>query len=101
MKTKEEIKGELRNLGFHKVQSAEHDMGFDLWKVDDIDEINKGYEVPEFLPSYIGIGSNGGGEMLAVEFATGKIFSIPFIPMQDSDRLEVAISLEDLIKMKK
>jgi hypothetical protein len=76
-------------------------MEFKLWNEGDIDEMNDNYNIVQFLPGYIGVGSNGGSEMIAIEIETGKFYSIPFIPMNISDRLLVANSMDELIKMMK
>ncbi len=38
---------------------------FQVWPADQVVELNRGYEVCENLPGFFGIGSSGGGELLA------------------------------------
>jgi hypothetical protein len=101
MINKEYIKRTFSSLRLYNVFSTEHDIEFELWNEENIDEMNDGYNIAEFLPGYIGVGSNGGGEMIVVEIETGKFYSIPFIPMDISDRMLIAKSMDELIKMKK
>jgi hypothetical protein len=99
MITKEEIKAELERMNIDEINSIGLD--FTLWKLSEIDELNTEYDVAEYLPGYYAVGSNGGGEMLAVELETEMIYSIPFIPMESNDRLLIANKLEYLTKMNK
>src|SRR5437773_5948579 len=39
---------------------------FQLWSAEEVADYNAGYNVQEFLPGYFAVGSNGGGEMLAI-----------------------------------
>jgi len=54
---------------------------FQLWSPEEIESTNKGYEVEQNVPGFLGFGSNGGGEMLAFD-QIGQIFMIPFVPMR-------------------
>ena len=92
----QEIVDALRNFKSTQVKHLQHNIEFELWNVNDLEHLNKEYCVDEFLPNYLAIGSSGGGEMLTVELVTSKCYSIPFIPMQASDRLEIAKSLKGL-----
>ena len=96
MISKHEIKETIIRLGFKNFYSKHHDWEFDLWDSDKIDEYNDLYKINEFIPGYYGIGSNGGGELLTVELESGIIYAIPFIPMDDSERIEIVKSINDL-----
>jgi len=65
--------------------------------VEEVIEYNRGYNVEEFLPGYFAIGSNGGGEMFVIrkrDGSPGPIFMVPFIPMAESDRVQIAYDFE-------
>ena len=64
---------------------------FQLWPLSEIEERNRGYEVRENVPGYTGIGSNGGGEMLALS-PSGQVVAIPFIGMEAKEAIVVADS---------
>ncbi len=68
---------------------------FQLWKIDEITANNSGYEVHIYLTDYFGIGGNGGGEMIAFNIKNRKVFTIPFIPMNEQDALLIAESFEE------
>src|SRR3954447_10511778 len=38
---------------------------FQLWRTEEVVALNDSYEVATFLPGFIGLGSSGGGELLA------------------------------------
>lgn len=96
MINKEIIKSTLTQLGLEEVKGIDPELEFQIWQVDELDEANADYEVAEFIPGYYAIGSDGGGEMLAIELASAQVFRIPFIPMDASERILVAESLNDL-----
>jgi hypothetical protein len=53
--------------------------------------------VGEFLPDFFAIGSNGGGEMLAIRKSDGApcpIYMVPFIPMSRDDAVQIAHDFE-------
>jgi hypothetical protein len=54
---------------------------FQLWPLAEIEERNRGYETQQNVPGFMGIGSNGGGEMLAIS-PSGQVVAIPFIGME-------------------
>jgi len=98
MLSKESIKEALKDISSVLVQLYEQDWEFLIWESDKLYERNHGYKIEEYLPGYFAIGSDGGGEMLAIELSTGLIYSIPFIPMDSTERIKVSDSLADLIK---
>jgi hypothetical protein len=60
-------------------------------------EYNHDYNVEEFLPGWFAIGSNGGGEMLAIRKRDGSpcpVYMVPFIPMAESDAVQIAHDFE-------
>ncbi len=65
---------------------------FQLFRAQDVIAYNQGYKVEEFLPGYFAIGSNGGGEMLAIRKQDGSpcpVYMVPFI-MSESDVVQIA-----------
>ena len=93
---KEQIINFLSSISHQAVLSSDQSLEFQLWNKNEIESNNRDYNVEEFLPGYLGIGTSGGGEMLCVEFSSGKCFAVPFIPMLAEDRIEIANSLESL-----
>lgn len=98
MITKELIIEKIIQISTHTYESVEQQLQFDFWESDKLISINADYNVDEFIPGYFGIGSDGGGEMLTVELSSGKIYSIPFIPMDSNEKVLIANSIDDLIK---
>lgn len=54
-----------------------------LWRVGELLEMNRGYQVAEFAPGLLLIGSDGGGEALAFDMRTEAkpVVSVPFVGM--------------------
>jgi SMI1 / KNR4 family (SUKH-1) len=70
---------------------------FQLCSAEEIVAYNQGYNVEEFLPGYFAIGSNGGGEMLAIrkqDASLCPVYMVPFIPMAESDAVQIAYDFE-------
>ncbi|GAC1405818.1 MAG: SMI1/KNR4 family protein [Pyrinomonadaceae bacterium] len=64
-----------------------------FWKVEEMMELNRGFEVAENIPGFFGFGSNGGGEMLAfkvVDSGQFPIYMIPFTIMSEEDAVLIA-----------
>ena len=58
---------------------GEGDIGetwFVLYPLEELEEINQDYEVSEYLPGKIIIGSNGGGEFYGID-SYGSYFNVP------------------------
>ncbi len=71
---------------------------FILWSASEVMPQNVAYKVQAQVPGFIGIGTNGGGELLAFDMRHGEpypVVSIPFIPMQAQDVLRIADSFEE------
>jgi len=70
-----------------------------LWDLDNLLENNKGYQIQECLDNTIGIGSNGGGECLAIELLShGKyrVVLTPFI-FEKECHIEIGTSFTDML----
>ena len=64
---------------------------YQLWPLDTIEERNRGYLVEQQAPGFVGIGSDGGGEMIAIS-PTGEIVVLPFVGMEPGAAWSVAES---------
>ena len=70
---------------------------FQLCPAEEVGAYNSGYNVGKFLPGYLAIGSNDGGEMLAIRKRDGSpcpVYMVPFIPMAESDAVQIASDFE-------
>jgi hypothetical protein len=66
---------------------------FQLCSAEEVIGYNQGYNVEEFLPGWFAIGSNGGGQILAIRNRDGSpcpVYMVPFIPMAESDGVQIA-----------
>lgn len=64
---------------------GEGDIGetwFVLFPLEELQEINDDYEIEEFLPGHIIIGSNGGGELYGID-KDGNYFNVPALIDKD------------------
>lgn len=68
---------------------------FQLWHPDQVEEMNRGYRVPEYAPGFLGFGSDGGGEMLAFD-SNGSVFMIPFVGMAPKHAKKIASSWTEI-----
>ena len=77
---------------------------FSLWPAEQVVSNNIGYEIINLLPQYIGFGSNGGGELLAFGIDSsnsGKVFMIPFIPLNKDEAKLICDSFERFLHLMK
>jgi hypothetical protein len=70
---------------------------FQLWAPAEVEQLNRDYRVQEFVPGFLGFGSNGGGELLAFD-SRGHVFMIPFVPMRADDARPVADSWAEFVQ---
>ncbi|MCM1125183.1 MAG: SMI1/KNR4 family protein [Lachnospiraceae bacterium] len=68
-----------------------------LWKLKEIVELNKEYEVNEYLTNVILIGSDGADTAYGIN-AQGKYIEVPFIGMDDAEVEIIADSFEKFIQ---
>ena len=56
---------------------------FQLWRANEVAQYSFGYQVQEYLPGYIAVGSNGGGELYVLPISGWPpgIFMAPAIGM--------------------
>ena len=99
MTTIDKIKQEIKVKNLESVSGIESDLEFLLWDLTEMDELNKGYEVEKYHGGHYAIGSNGGLEMLTVEFETGIVYRIPFISTDNNEKIKVSDSITELTKL--
>ncbi|GGK35691.1 hypothetical protein GCM10007962_32590 [Yeosuana aromativorans] len=99
MTTIDKIKQEIKAQNLESVSGIESDLEFLLWDLSEMDELNAGYEVEKYHNGHYAIGSNGGLEMLTVEFDTGIVYRIPFISIDNSEKIKVSDSIAELTKL--
>lgn len=68
-----------------------------LWSAEQVAELNKLYETNEFIPDFLFIGSDGGGEGYAIKKGSENIFQIPFVTMDEEDAIIVASSFDEFM----
>lgn len=68
-----------------------------LWKLKEIVELNKEYEVNEYLTNVILIGSDGADTAYGIN-AQGMYIEVPFIGMDDDEVEIIADSFEKFIQ---
>ncbi len=98
MITKEIIIEKISQSSKDTYESVEKQLIFDFWEAVNLISLNDDYNIEEYVPGYFGIGSDGGDEILTVELSSGKIYSIPFIPMDSKEKVFIANSIDDLLK---
>jgi hypothetical protein len=69
---------------------------FRLWPAEQAIENNLDYQMPDYVPGFFGFGDNGGGEFFAFD-TQWKIYSIPFVPMEESAARFVAENILSLV----
>jgi hypothetical protein len=69
---------------------------FQLWRPNDIEQMNHEYKVSKFAPGFLGFGSSGGGELLAFD-SVGRVAMIPMIGMSSKEARLVAGSWSEFI----
>ena len=70
---------------------------FVLWPPEEIESWNREYEVDQYAPGFLGFGSSGGGELLAID-AGGAVFMIPLIGMAVDAAVRVADSWSEFVE---
>jgi hypothetical protein len=75
---------------------------FSLWPAEEVATLNSSYRVDDFLPGFLAFGSDGGGEMLVFGAAGdrwGRVFAVPFIPMEEGRAREIAPDFATLARL--
>ena len=68
-----------------------------LWEDSELIQFNEEYEVLEYAPNFFFIASNGGGAGLAYKKTDQKLYSMPFIGMDEDDAVHIADSFTEFI----
>ena len=70
-----------------------------LWKLGELEEFNRDYEVRKYLPDVFLFGSNGGGEAYGFEInkLPWKIVRVPFVGMCPEDCETMANSFSEFL----
>lgn len=71
-----------------------------LWSLEEIIEANESYNIVNELHQTIGIGSNGSGEFIGIEFGENeniKIILSPFIDLNNKYNIEIGSSFTDFL----
>ena len=71
-----------------------------LWSFEELLESNDGYEILENLPKTLGIGTNGSGEFIGIEFIDNgnyRIILSPFIDFNEEYHIEIGSSFTDFL----
>jgi hypothetical protein len=73
-----------------------------LWPAEEVLNLNRSYEVEQHATGLFGIGSNGGGELFALDTRKGEPFpivSVPFIPLDVREARVVAPDFDVLLSL--
>ena len=93
------IKYELLDNNLKRVTGIESDLEFILCDLNEIDVLNKNYDIQEYHDGHYAFGSNFGFEMRTVALESGIVYRIPFISTDNSEMMKVANSISELIKL--
>jgi hypothetical protein len=67
-----------------------------LWPIQELSELNEGYEVSSYLPNVLLIGSNGGGEAFGIKKQEGTFVQVPFL-FNEEDVSEIGSSFKEFL----
>lgn len=68
-----------------------------LYRLEELQEINCDYQVEKYLSNHCLIGSDGGGEAFGID-KEGNFFAIPYIPMDEEEKIILGGTFADFIK---
>jgi hypothetical protein len=68
-----------------------------LWRLEDIETFNHEYQVDEYLPGFLLIGSSGGGEAYCFKTGDGSwmVGRVPFVGMSERRFVTLAASFSE------
>jgi SMI1 / KNR4 family (SUKH-1) len=75
---------------------------FCLWPAAEVLANNREYELPQLLHGFFGIGSNGGGELLALDCRGRQpwpVVMVPFIPLDAAEAKLVAADFSGFVRL--
>jgi hypothetical protein len=67
-----------------------------LWPQQELSELNNGYEVSNYLPNVLLIGSNGGGEAFGIRKQEGTFVQVPFL-FDEEDVSDIGSSFKEFL----
>lgn len=70
-----------------------------LWPIEELFQLNKGYDVAHYAPGLLMFGSDGGGEAFAFDVQTKAIVMIPFIGLEQSDLSPIASTFYQFLEV--
>jgi hypothetical protein len=82
------------NEGFTEGELSVEPQWHVLWQPDELEEVNRDYQLTEYAPGFVTFGGNGGGELLVVNEIC-EVFYMPTIGMAPDAAIKVASSLEE------
>ena len=95
----DDYKGFLINYqGFEDSVGEEY---VSLWALNELKQLNEEYLILENLPNTIGIGSNGAGELIALERKEEREFRVvltPFIDLSEEYHVHIGDSFTDFLQ---
>lgn len=70
-----------------------------LWGINELQQFNADYEVERYLPGYLLIGSDGGGEAYGFKLNSNswKVVRVPFIGMERESVKELGSSFSEFL----
>ena len=72
-----------------------------LWPAEEVLQLNRDYEIQQWVPGFFCIGSDGGGEGLCFDTRTSapwKLYKIPFVSLAESEAMPLADSFAAFIQ---
>lgn len=86
---------------------GEGDLGIEpgwisFWSAEEVLDLNRSYELDQLVPGFFGIGSNGGGDLIALDGRKGPPFpvvAVPFVPLGVEDAMIIAPDFDALISL--
>ncbi len=69
-----------------------------IWDLDELIELNSAYEIPAMLSRTLAIGSNLGGECIALQLTlegSFRVILIPFTSLNETDQIVIGDSFTD------
>jgi hypothetical protein len=68
-----------------------------LWSVEQIPSLNAGYQVQDYAPGIVLVGTDGGGNGYGRDKSTGQFGSVPLIGMSRSTFKEMGATFEEFL----
>ncbi len=71
-----------------------------LWRLEELLEFNRGYDVDEFAPGLFLFGSDGGGEAYAFDSRSPQkpIVSVPFVGMELDEAWPIGANFDEFLE---